>query len=36
MLDPEDVAGVVLMACTQSPKSRVIEVRMRTMAEQIA
>ena len=36
MLDPEDVAGVVLMACTQSPKSRIIEVRMRTMAEQIA
>jgi 3-oxoacyl-[acyl-carrier protein] reductase len=33
MLDPEDVAGVVLMACTQSPRSRIIEVRMRTMAE---
>jgi short-subunit dehydrogenase len=33
MLDPEDVAGVVLMACTQSPRSRVIEVRMRTMNE---
>jgi 3-oxoacyl-[acyl-carrier protein] reductase len=25
MLDPEDVAGVVLMACTQSPGSRIIE-----------
>lgn len=35
MLDPEDVAGVVLMACTQSPKSRIIEVQMRTMAESL-
>ena len=33
MLDPEDVAGVVLMACTQSPRSRIIEVQMRTMDE---
>ena len=33
MLNPEDVAGVVLMACTQSPGSRIIEVQMRTMAE---
>jgi len=33
MLDPEDVAGVILMACTQSPRSRIIEVQMRTMAE---
>jgi 3-oxoacyl-[acyl-carrier protein] reductase len=33
MLDPEDVAGVVLMACTQSSRSRIIEVQMRTMAE---
>jgi NADP-dependent 3-hydroxy acid dehydrogenase YdfG len=36
MLDAEDVAGVVLMACTQSPKSRIIEVQMRTMAESLA
>jgi NADP-dependent 3-hydroxy acid dehydrogenase YdfG len=36
MLDVEDVAGVVLMACTQSPKSRIIEVQMRTMAEGLA
>jgi NADP-dependent 3-hydroxy acid dehydrogenase YdfG len=36
MLDPEDVAGVVLMACTQSPKSRLIEVQMRTMSESLA
>ena len=36
MLDPEDVAGVVLMACTQSPRSRLIEVRMRTMDEPLA
>ncbi len=33
MLNPEDVAGVVLMACTQSPHSRIIEVQMRTMDE---
>ena len=33
MLEPEDVAGVVLLACTQSPQSRIIEVRMRTMQE---
>jgi NAD(P)-dependent dehydrogenase (short-subunit alcohol dehydrogenase family) len=33
MLDPEDVAGVVLMACTQSSRSRIIEVQMRTMDE---
>lgn len=33
MLDAEDVASVVLMACTQSPRSRIIEVQMRTMAE---
>jgi 3-oxoacyl-[acyl-carrier protein] reductase len=33
MLDPEDVAGVVLMACMQSPRSRIIEVQMRTMDE---
>jgi NADP-dependent 3-hydroxy acid dehydrogenase YdfG len=36
MLDAEDVAGVVLLACTQSPKSRIIEVQMRTMAEGLA
>ena len=36
MLDPEDVAGVVLLACTQSAKSRIIEVQMRTMAEALA
>jgi NAD(P)-dependent dehydrogenase (short-subunit alcohol dehydrogenase family) len=33
MLDPEDVAGAVLLACTQSPHSRIIEIQMRTMAE---
>ena len=36
MLDPEDVAGVVLLACTQSPKSRIVDVQMRTMAEALA
>jgi NAD(P)-dependent dehydrogenase (short-subunit alcohol dehydrogenase family) len=33
MLDPQDVAGVILMACTASPRSRIIEVQMRTMDE---
>ena len=36
MLEPEDVAGAVLMACTQSPGSRIIEVQMRTMDEPLA
>jgi len=36
MLDPEGVAGVVLLACTQSPRSRIIEVQMRSMAEALA
>jgi hypothetical protein len=26
-LDPQDVAGVALLACTHSPKSRIIEVQ---------
>lgn len=33
MLDPRDVAGAVLLACTQSAGSRIIEVQMRTMDE---
>lgn len=36
MLDPEDVAGAVLLACTQSANSRIIEVQMRTMNEPLA
>jgi len=36
MLEPEDVAGAVLLACTQSPNSRIIEIQMRTMAEGLA
>jgi NADP-dependent 3-hydroxy acid dehydrogenase YdfG len=36
MLEPEDVAGAVLLACTQSPGSRIIEVQMRTMSESLA
>jgi len=36
MLEPEDVAGAVLLACTQSPSSRIIEIQMRTMAEPLA
>jgi len=33
MLEPEDVAHAILFACTQSPKSRIIQVQMRPMAE---
>jgi NADP-dependent 3-hydroxy acid dehydrogenase YdfG len=33
MLEPEDVAGAVLLACTQSAGSRIIEIQMRTMDE---
>jgi NADP-dependent 3-hydroxy acid dehydrogenase YdfG len=36
MLDPEDVADAVLLACTQSSQSRIIEIQMRTMAEPLA
>jgi 3-oxoacyl-[acyl-carrier protein] reductase len=36
MLEPADVAGAVLLACTQSPGSRIIEIQMRTMAEGLA
>ena len=36
MLDPEDVAGTVLLACTQSSRSRIIEIQMRTMDEPLA
>lgn len=32
-LDPEDVAGAVLLACTQSSHSRIIEIQMRPMVE---
>jgi len=33
MLEAEDVAEAVLFACRQSPRSRIIQVQMRTMAE---
>src|SRR5205085_10597908 len=33
MLDPEDVAAAVLLACTQPAHSRIIEIQMRPMAE---
>jgi len=33
MLEAEDVASAVLLACTQGPKARIIEVQMRTMDE---
>ena len=36
MLEPSDVASAVLLACTQSPRSRIIEIQMRTMAEPLA
>jgi 3-oxoacyl-[acyl-carrier protein] reductase len=36
MLEPSDVAGAVLLACTQSKGSRIIEIQMRTMAEALA
>lgn len=32
-LEPEDVARAVLLACTQSPGSRIIELQMRTINE---
>jgi NADP-dependent 3-hydroxy acid dehydrogenase YdfG len=35
MLDPEDVAGAILLACTQSSGSRIIEIQMRTMSESL-
>lgn len=35
MLEPEDVAGAVLLACTQATNSRIIEIQMRTMAENL-
>jgi NADP-dependent 3-hydroxy acid dehydrogenase YdfG len=36
MLDAADVAGAVLLACTQSTGSRIIEIQMRTMDEALA
>ena len=36
MLTPEDVADAVLLACTQSAGSRIIEIQMRTMVEPLA
>jgi 3-oxoacyl-[acyl-carrier protein] reductase len=36
MLEPSDMASAVLLACTQSPGSRIIEIQMRTMAEPLA
>jgi short-subunit dehydrogenase len=33
MLEPEEVAQAVLLACTQSGRARIIEVQMRTMVE---
>jgi NADP-dependent 3-hydroxy acid dehydrogenase YdfG len=35
MLEPEDVASAVVLACTQSSNSRIIEIQMRTMAESL-
>lgn len=36
MLEPSDVADAVVLACTQSPGARIIEIQMRTMAESLA
>ncbi len=36
MLEASDVAGAVVLACTQSSGSRIIEIQMRTMAESLA
>lgn len=36
MLEAEDVAGAVLLACTLPARARIIEVQMRTMAEPLA
>jgi NADP-dependent 3-hydroxy acid dehydrogenase YdfG len=33
MLEPSDVANAVVLACTQSAGSRIIEIQMRTMSE---
>lgn len=35
MLEPADVAAAVLLACTQSAGSRIIEIQLRTMAESL-
>jgi NADP-dependent 3-hydroxy acid dehydrogenase YdfG len=36
MLEPEYVAEAVLLACTQAPGSRIIEIQMRPMSEPLA
>ncbi len=36
MLEPQDVAAAVLLACTQSAGSRIIDIQMRTMSEALA
>ena len=36
MLEPEDVAGAALLMATQSPGSRIMEIRMRPMVEPLA
>ena len=36
MLDPQDVAGAVLLACTQPAHARIIEIQMRPMGEPLA
>jgi 3-oxoacyl-[acyl-carrier protein] reductase len=35
MLEATDVAGAVLLACTQTPGSRIIEIQMRAMSESL-
>lgn len=35
MLEPDDVARAVVLACTQPPGARIIEIQMRTMSESL-
>jgi NADP-dependent 3-hydroxy acid dehydrogenase YdfG len=36
MLEPSDVADAVVLACSQSPGARIIEIQLRPMAESLA
>ena len=36
MLEATTVAGAVVLACTQSPGARIIEIQMRTMSKSLA
>jgi 3-oxoacyl-[acyl-carrier protein] reductase len=36
LLEPEDVAAAVVLACAQAPGSRIIEIQMRPLSEPLA